>query len=281
VKQNSKISIVIPTYNAGSTLEHCLNSIVSQTYKAFEVFIIDGVSTDNTKEIIRSYANEYHYVCGFIGKDSGIYDAMNKGLRLAKGEWIYFMGSDDRLVNKFVLANISKHLNEHADIVYGNTIWLPDNVVESGESTHLKHLYRCVNHQRIFYRAELFKRLGQYNTKYPLASDYELNIRFFCNPTIVKKYVDLSIAFFNSNGLSSLNIDEVFWDDFKYVVLNKFSPYLSYKEIYTRLNFYCWFKIRKKNYSNGFRLFCQIFVYTRSFSFVRHSVSQLIKSFKE
>lgn len=278
---NPKISIVIPTYNASSTLQDCLNSILSQTYKGFEVVIIDGLSSDNTKEVIKCYSDNHPCIEAFFEKDSGIYYAMNKGIKLSKGEWLYFIGSDDRLINEHVLANVSKYLNHDADIVYGNTFWVPDNVVESGESNHLKHLYRCINHQRIFYRAQLFEQFGGFNTKYPIASDYELNIRFFCNSEIVKKYINLPVALYNSNGISSANLDEAFWDDFRHVIRNKFSSYLTQKEIFGRLNFYCWFNIRKKNYIKAFVLFCQIIYYTHSFSFVKHSLSQFNKSFRE
>ncbi|MDB5280356.1 MAG: glycosyl transferase family 2 [Ferruginibacter sp.] len=274
-----KISIVIPTYNAGQTIFDCLNSLAQQQYTNVEIIIVDGLSTDNTINIVQSFLSimDVRFVSG---KDNGIYDAMNKGIQIAKGEWIYFMGSDDRLINEEVLSEVAGYLKSDNDIVYGDVVLLPGGDKESDEWGYLRLLHMCINHQRVFYKALLFKKLGSFNTDYLIAADYDLNIRFFCNPGIVAKHIVLPIAFYNTTGYSTGKIDEPFWNNFKTVMLKSFSPHLSNREIYGRLSFYCWYKMHKKEYSKALRLFADIFYNTHSVNFLTHSLSQLIKSIK-
>src|SRR5690606_10153742 len=100
------ISIIIPTYNSAKTLRQALTSVVGQTYKKIEVLIIDGCSNDDTLVIVQSYAAEDSRLKWVTEPDNGIYDAMNKGIQLAKGEWLYFLGSDDKLHDEYVLEKI-------------------------------------------------------------------------------------------------------------------------------------------------------------------------------
>src|SRR2546426_834552 len=98
------LSIVIVVYNAGSTLKHAIESVLNQTYKNIELIIIDGGSNDNTLQIINNYSSQIGY---FISeKDNGIYDAMNKGILAAKGDWILFLGADDILYRPDIITDI-------------------------------------------------------------------------------------------------------------------------------------------------------------------------------
>ena len=91
------ISIIIPTYNVESTIGTVLESITAQTFRGYEVVIVDGVSKDGTAEIVARYAAGNPAIRWVQEKDKGIYDAMNKGVGLARGEWLYFLGADDTL----------------------------------------------------------------------------------------------------------------------------------------------------------------------------------------
>ena len=99
----SKFSIIIPTLNASKTLEKALDSIVTQSYKSYQIIIVDGDSADCTCEIVKQYQQKCSEISLIIDKDKGIYDAMNKGIALSTSEWLYFMGADDELFDENVL----------------------------------------------------------------------------------------------------------------------------------------------------------------------------------
>ncbi|MDR2410857.1 MAG: glycosyltransferase, partial [Bacteroidales bacterium] len=84
------LSIIIPTYNSSKTINRCLDSILCQSYSNYEILVMDGLSSDNTLELVKAYNDRRIQI--YSGKDNGIYDAMNKGIALAKGEWLYFSG---------------------------------------------------------------------------------------------------------------------------------------------------------------------------------------------
>lgn len=102
-----KLSIIIPTYNSASVLPRALDSIICQTFTNWEVLIMDGISTDDTLKMAQSYNDSRIRI--YSEPDNGIYDAMNKGINKANGEWLYFLGSDDCLFSKDVLSNIFNH----------------------------------------------------------------------------------------------------------------------------------------------------------------------------
>lgn len=242
--------------------------------------IIDAKSLDDTLLIAQGYAKASGKMKMVSEKDNGIYDAMNKGIKMARGEWLYFMGADDSLKNKNVLSAVVNHLDKDAGIVYGNSIWMPENRKEEGEWGYRRLLNMSINHQRIFYRRTLFEKYGDFNLLYKIAADYELNIRFFCHNGIQKKHIDLAVANYHSSGYSFGKVDEDFWENWKPIMLKNFTPHLPQKEIYNRLSWYCWHQLHQKKYSKSWGLFCSIYFNTFSFSFVKHTLSQLIKSIR-
>jgi glycosyltransferase involved in cell wall biosynthesis len=269
------VSIIIATFNASSSLERTLESIACQKCNNWEVLIMDGNSTDNTKDIVDLFSSKLS-ISWFSEMDDGIYDAMNKGIKRAKGEWIYFMGADDVLNDKDVLTNIFAEAI-YENIVYGDIIWLPSNIKEEGKWSHRKFLNQNINHQRIFYQSSLFSEYGDFDTRYKVAADHELNIRFFCNPKIKWKYVPVLVGNYHAYGFSANKTDEVFWDNWESIVLKNFSAYLPKKEIYSSLSWYCWYSIQQKKYRKAFKLFCKIYSRNFSFSFLKHSLSQAVK----
>lgn len=275
------VTVIVVTYNAADTLENCINSIVSQAFDPYELLIIDGASEDNTLAIVQSFSKVHPGIRCISEKDQGIYDAMNKGTRLAKGEWLYFLGSDDKLYNAGVLEIFSQHLKNDTDLVYGNSIWFPENKTEEGEWTHRKLLNQSINHQRIFYRKNLFERFGYYNTSYVMAADYERNITFFCEKSIRKKFINQTVAWYHSGGFTANKIDEKFWNDWEKIMHTNFKPWLPRKKIYGRLEWYCWYHLRKKKYRKGLAIFTKIYFHTYSYAFLKHTLSQILKAIKE
>lgn len=213
-----KYSIIIPTYNSAKVLGRVLDSIVCQTFGDFEILIMDGASSDNTLGIANSYNDRRIKI--FSEPDKGIYDAMNKGIEKSQGEWLYFIGSDDYLLNPDVLKNVSSQLTDDYDVVYGE---VESDLTEKnrGEWTLETLEYnRC--HQAIFYKRSLFGKIGFYTLKYRILADHDLNLKWFLCSEIKKKHIDISIAHFTSGGCSCGNADDGFYNDFYTNMLKKY-----------------------------------------------------------
>jgi glycosyltransferase involved in cell wall biosynthesis len=237
----SFLSIVIPTYNSEKTIERCLNSLICQTYQDFEVCIVDAASSDGTIEKIDGFRSKSQNICVLSETDKGTYDAMNKGIDLAQGKWIYFLGSDDEIHDENVFSDIFKvEPDKNCGIVYGNvridgdTPWAKDGQIYDGEFTIEQLLERNICHQAIFYRTKMFKKLGKYNLRYPVCADWELNLRFF--PKTKSKYLDRIVANFYGGGISSKVIIDPIGEDLNILrkkasieyLLYRFLPYMSF-----------------------------------------------------
>lgn len=225
-----KLSIIIPTYNSGRCIERCLRSIACQTFRDYEVIVQDGGSADGTLEKIARLrlANASASLRIFSGRDKGTYDAMNKAVRRAKGEWLYFLGSDDELHDHEVLAGIFEGLDlTDSDVVYGNVqlfgsaSWAEGNPIYGGPFSLERLLGGNICHQAIFYRAKFFKMVGQYNINYALYADWDFNMRCWTRTRF--RYVDVVIADFSSDGISSTRQDERFKSEVASNVLRYFN----------------------------------------------------------
>ena len=204
----SFLSVVIPTYNSERTIERCLSSLISQTYCDFEICIIDGASSDGTVTKANNFRSYFNHIRIVSEKDKGTYDAMNKGIDIAQGDWIYFLGSDDEIHDENVFSDIFKITPaKNCEIIYGNvringdTPWAKDGQIYDGEFNIKQLLTKNICHQAIFYKKKLFNKLGKYNLRYPVCADWELNFRFF--PRAKSKYLDRTIANFYGGGISS------------------------------------------------------------------------------
>jgi glycosyltransferase involved in cell wall biosynthesis len=204
-----KLSIIIPTYNSASVLAKALDSIVKQNFTDWEVLVMDGLSTDDTIKIAQSYNDPRIRI--YSASDKGIYDAMNKGIKNAHGEWLYFLGSDDWLINKDVFHVVfSQNINEF-DVVYGDVEAPHLASVHAGEwSLDTIDYNRC--HQAILYKKTVFKRLGIYNLKYKIWADYDLNLKWFFDKKLKNKYIQTKIAHYSQGGFSSYQVDKKMLD---------------------------------------------------------------------
>lgn len=207
-------SIIIPTYNSESTLVQCMESILQQTYVDYEVLIIDGCSIDSTCTIAKQYQNSFPNFQFISEKDEGIYDAMNKGIKMSKGEWLYFMGSDDRFFNNDILAIVNDKVNSlHCDVIYGNVSSVILGEKYDGIFDKNKILYKNICHQSIFFKKSIFEITGLFNLKYRAYADWNHNFSWLLNPKINKVYINEVIAYYAAGGFSEKNGDPIFEKD--------------------------------------------------------------------
>ena len=173
------VSIVTIVYNGENHLEQTIQSVLSQTYSNIEYFIIDGGSTDGTVGIIRKYESK---LAGWISeRDRGISDAFNKGLALASGELIGLINADDWYEQNCV-EKIVTGIGEH-DIAYGDVQYWKSgrkSIIREGNH-HLLINEMTVNHPTVFIRRKCYLELGNFNTEFRCAMDYDVILRFFLN----------------------------------------------------------------------------------------------------
>ena len=217
-KVKPKISIITVCLNAATVIERAINSVLNQTLKDIEYLVIDGASTDGTLEILKRFQQQN--VLKFISEpDRGIYYAMNKGLQLVTGEWIYFIGSDDVFFDDGVLERIfSKDYNDE-EIIYGNVKFLHSGVIYDGPFNHEKISTKNICHQALFVRKAVFEKVGLFNTKYRMSADFEFNTRWM-GMNLPSLYIDETIVVYNEKGLSGQVWDKVLHFDFDNILID-------------------------------------------------------------
>lgn len=183
--EHGLISIIVPVFNGSATLQRCVDSITGQTYQRWELIVVDGGSTDGTLDVIRS--NAAHIAHWVSERDQGIYDAFNKGILLSRGEWLLFLGCDDRLWTPDVLAQTAVRV----DTVYPPTRVAYGQVAVLDSKDALReirggdwHSYQRLpiqrwtfEHQGVFHHRSLFEVHGLYDIRFRLCGDQELLLR--------------------------------------------------------------------------------------------------------
>lgn len=204
MKKRVKFSIITVTYNSEKVLEKTILSVINQSCKDYEYIIIDGNSTDNTVAIIRQY--EKHLTSWLSETDNGIYDAMNKGIRLASGRWIIFMNSGDEFADSNVLQSVvDATLNDDkSDILYGDIgVRRGDELVlrTSIPPCNKQRMHFC--HQAAFTKTILMKEM-LFDTRYKMSADLHFFKRCFHGGKCFR-YLGAPIAVFDTNGVSNTN----------------------------------------------------------------------------
>lgn len=209
---NNKISIITVCYNAKEALERTISSIKLQSFKNFEYIIIDGGSQDGTLEVIN---RNLRLISKWISEpDKGIYDAMNKGIKLASSDWLIFMNAGDIFASNNVLEKINNNLVNEYKIVYGNIIKVYNKHKEHICGLNKRQLdavdfvLHTIDHQSAFIHQSLFSLYGLYDTSYKLASDWKFFFQTAGIRKVPTKYVDLDIAIFMMDGASTLGQDK-------------------------------------------------------------------------
>ena len=204
-----KISIITVCYNAEKTIESTINSVITQNYNEIEYIIVDGNSTDNTMNIVYKYRDQIDII--ITEKDNGIYDAINKGIRLASGEIIGLLNSDDELFDITIISKIANVFNNSPklDSIIGDIIFLNDNnkIIRKYTSknwTINKFSWGFMPPHPSFYcKKDLFHKYGFYNTKFKIAADFDLLVRFLNINKISFYYLPTSIVKMKLGGVST------------------------------------------------------------------------------
>jgi len=204
---NPFFSIIIPTYNSEKTVKRTLDSIFFQNFKDYEIIFVDGDSQDETLSIVNQFKD--YRVKIYSEPDKGVYDAMNKGILKANGEWLYFIGSDDYLHAADVLQKVYDQLQKIKNhVLYGNVIikgdagWAKDGQIYNGKYTLQRLLRGNICHQAIFYRRSfLIENNLIYNLNYPIVADWDFNIQ--CRLKTSFTYLAIIVAVFNAGGIST------------------------------------------------------------------------------
>ena len=193
------MSIVIATYNAEQLLQKALNSVLTQKYSNWECLIIDGASKDKTVSIIEEYEKSDRRIRHISEKDNGIYDAFNKGWKNAKGEWIYYLGSDDALTDNGLSEQmeVAKYAGLDVGVVNGGVI----RVNPDGQNKICLSKGFFGSHQGMIMRRSVIVSLGGFNTNYKILADYDLFVRLsYSNYKVINTRNVL--AYYNAGGTS-------------------------------------------------------------------------------
>ena len=205
-----KVSIITVTYNSADTMQSCIDSVANQSYKNIEHIVIDGNSKDNTLEIIQNNNSVSRYISE---PDNGLYDAMNKGLKLASGDVIGILNSDDIYENKDVISDVIKALGRY-EALYTDLCYVDPhdtNIVgrywKSGEYNRNSFKYGWMPpHPTLFLKREVYEKYGDFNLELKSAADYELMLRFLYKEGVEPVYLPKITIKMREGGVSNQSL---------------------------------------------------------------------------
>ncbi|RYG20876.1 MAG: glycosyltransferase [Chitinophagaceae bacterium] len=226
-----KISIITVVYNGEAFLEDCIKSVIGQDYKNTEYIVVDGGSTDGSLKIIDRYQDHIHQ---FVSeKDKGMYDALNKGIRMASGDVVGVLHADDLFASTDVISSIANcFLAQKPDALYGNLNyvdplnthkvirkWISKPYPKNGIA-----LGWMPAHPTFYVKRSLFEQLGNYSLNYDSAADYELMVRFLYKHHIKAVFLNKLIVNMRTGGMSNATLTHRYKglvNDYKALVSNK------------------------------------------------------------
>ena len=209
-----KVSIITVCYNSARTLQETIESVLSQTHPDIEYIVVDGGSTDETPTIIETYRNRIARVIS--EPDKGLYDAMNKGIAAASGEWVGILNSDDIFAHENVIKEILNTLNPSTEAVctdvhiFKNT---PQNIVRRYRCTRWKPWMFRIGHQPphpgFFVKKSCYERYGTFDLQFKRAADFELLLRFIAVHKINVKFLPYTSVLMRSGGSSQQGLKAI------------------------------------------------------------------------
>ena len=238
------ISIIIPTFNSSKTIETNIDSIINQTFKDFEVIVIDNNSTDKTVDLIKN--KNLPKIKFLVEKDKGIFDAINKGIKLSNNQLISVLHSDDVYFDKYALQNVVNafRIEIEADIIYGDLIYAKKNNLNSilrywKPGKYFKNSFFKgwhPPHPSFFAKKTLFEKYGYYHLENGNSADVELMYRFLETYSVKSKYINKTLVKMRYGGASNKNIFSIIKQNIqilRFLKINKnfykISKYFLYK----------------------------------------------------
>ena len=216
------LTVITVVYNAQETIEETIQSVLSQKCDDFEWIIVDGNSTDKTNEIIKNYIYQANIKVTYISEpDNGIYDAMNKGIRMASGRYLTFMNADDKYYNENSLKYACDYLKKNAcDIMYGDTCIIKNNISFIQKASPLNEIKRNMVFcpQSTFIRTKIHKD-HMFDTNFKICADYDFFLWAYITG-LNFKYVGYTFSVFRYGGASNINIMKTYNEDVKVKVKN-------------------------------------------------------------
>lgn len=211
------ISIITATYNSAETINDTIKSVLCQTNKDFEYIIVDGGSTDETIDIVKSYESEFSGRLKWVSeKDKGIYDAMNKGIKMASGDIIGILNSDDYYTSDDILQTIADAFKcQNVDAIYGDIHFIKDGVPDKCVRYYSSRLFSpfwlrfgfMPAHPSFYCKRDVFDKSGLYRLDYKIGSDYEMMVRLFRKHKISSRYVPKDFVTMRTGGASNSNLN--------------------------------------------------------------------------
>jgi glycosyltransferase involved in cell wall biosynthesis len=229
-----KVSIITVCYNSATTIDDTIQSVLSQTYPNIEYIIIDGLSTDNTLEVVNNYQDKISKI--FSEKDNGLYDAINKGISLASGDIIAILNSDDFYIDNNVINDVvEKFEKEKTDTLYADLYYVDtvdtNKVVRHWVSGNYKNglFFKgwMPPHPTFFVKKEVYNKYGTFNLDFKSAADYEIMLRFIHKHKIKIGYLPRVIVRMRIGGVSNnslLNRIKANREDKKAWIINGLRP---------------------------------------------------------
>jgi glycosyltransferase involved in cell wall biosynthesis len=217
---NPLVSIITVVKDDEKHLERTIRSVVNQSYDNIEYIIIDGASTDGAVDIIRKYEDSIDYWVSEA--DNGIYDAMNKGVNFASGDWIYFLGCNDILLDN--LSYIAINFKDSNTIYYGDVYYRKLHKIYDGRFNAYKLMLKNICHQSVFYPQKVFGKYS-FDQRYKSLADYVLNVKCYGDKDLNFAYLPILVAVFNDDRKKH-GIDSEFEKDRKQIIRANFSTQL-------------------------------------------------------
>ena len=210
------ISIITATFNSAKTLKDTIQSVLRQTNKDFEYLIIDGGSTDETIDIVKSYESEFSGRLKWVSeKDEGIYDAMNKGIKMASGDVVGILNSDDYFTSDDILQTVADAFKcQEIDAIYGDIHFIRDGNPQKCIRYYSSRMFRpfwlrfgfMPAHPSFYCKREIFDKAGLYSLDYKIGADYEMMVRLFKRLKIKTLYVNKDFVTMRTGGASNTNV---------------------------------------------------------------------------